>query len=595
MNEKMSTDFVVSARKYRPQTFDDVVGQMHITATLQNAVRTGKVAHAFLFCGPRGVGKTTCARILAKVLNCFNLTDNIEPCNTCDSCKGFNTSHSFNIHELDAASNNGVDDMRQLIEQVRIAPQIGKYNIYIIDEVHMLTTQAFNAFLKTLEEPPRHALFIMATTEKHKVLPTILSRCQVFDFRRITVDDIASHLGRIAVKEGIESDSEALHAIALKSDGALRDALSIFDRIVTFSGQTFTYKDVIENLNILDYDYYFRVIQFALEGNRAALLMLYHEVMNSGFDGGVFLAGLAEHIRNLLMVKDIQTAKFIDTGESARALYLTQSALLEFSALLAALELVHGAENQYKSVQNKRLWVELTLMRLASRWSEMEGAVSESALEAAKKKITHPLALESKVEVSAPVPVSVLVEKPPVQTQETKQVGMEKEAPVLAEASENIAVAGEVPNKGNYEVVRRTFSVHFKPTTQGAQPTLHRRNKPYSADELYVQWEKSVGLLPGLDDSLIKIALMRKPEILEDGSLVVGLEHKGMEPAFDEVKQQLKEILSGMLENDYITIVGKVKLHERTRMPFTNDEKYTHMAASYPVLPELKTALKLSY
>ena len=300
-------DFIVSARKYRPATFDNVVGQMHITSTLKNAIMNNKVAHALLFCGPRGVGKTTCARIMAKTLNCFNLKDDIEPCNQCESCIGFNTSHSFNIHELDAASNNSVDDIRRLIEQIRIAPQVGKYSIYIIDEVHMLSASAFNAFLKTLEEPPAHAIFILATTEKHKIIPTILSRCQVFDFHRITIDDIAQHLGKIAVAETIEAEPDALYVIAQKADGALRDALSIFDRIVTFSGNKITYQDVIDNLNILDYDYFFKITEAALNEDYKELLITYDKVLANGFDGQHFLSGLQEHYRNLLMGLDPAT------------------------------------------------------------------------------------------------------------------------------------------------------------------------------------------------------------------------------------------------------------------------------------------------
>lgn len=357
--------FIVSARKYRPQTFDDVVGQFHITSTLKNAIRNKKIAHAFLFCGPRGVGKTTCARIMAKTLNCMRLTDDIEPCNQCDSCIGFNSSHSFNIHELDAASNNSVEDIRSLIEQVRIPPQIGKYSIYIIDEVHMLSSQAFNAFLKTLEEPPSHALFILATTEKHKILPTILSRCQVFDFHRITIDDIANHLGRISVKEGIDAEPDGLHVIAQKADGALRDALSIFDRIVTFAGSKITYKDVIENLNILDYDYFFKVTDAIFEENQNELLLIFNEVLANGFDGQQFINGLAEHFRNLLVSKDERTLKLLEVGENIREKYQQQSILAEPWMLIEGLKILNTADIEYRTSNNKRLLVELSLLQLA--------------------------------------------------------------------------------------------------------------------------------------------------------------------------------------------------------------------------------------
>jgi DNA polymerase-3 subunit gamma/tau len=358
-------EFIVSARKYRPQTFDDVVGQMHITNTLRNAIKTNKIAHAFLFCGPRGVGKTTCARIVAKTLNCLQLSSSIDPCNQCESCKGFNSSHSFNIFELDAASNNSVDDIRSLIDQVRILPQIGKYSVFIIDEVHMLSANAFNAFLKTLEEPPSHAIFILATTEKHKILPTILSRCQVFDFHRITIDDMANHLARISVKEGVDAEPDALHVIAQKADGALRDALSIFDRIVTFSGNKMTYRDVIDNLNILDYDYYFKVTELAYQGNFKELLLLFNDVLNNGFDGQQFIGGLGDHLRNLLVGQDEITIKLLEVGEQIKERYYQQAKLTDVDFLMQALEIINQTDVTYRTSNNKRLLVEICLMQLA--------------------------------------------------------------------------------------------------------------------------------------------------------------------------------------------------------------------------------------
>ena len=297
-------NFIVSARKYRPQTFDTVVGQIHITSTLKNAIRSNHVAQAYLFCGPRGVGKTTCARILAKTINCFNQTKNIESCDECDSCKSFNTGNSLNIFELDAASNSSVDDIRNLISQVSFAPQIGSHKVYIIDEVHMLSSNAFNAFLKTLEEPPHHAIFILATTEKHKIIPTILSRCQIFDFNRIKIEDTVAHLAGIAKKEKVKVEEDALHIIAQKSDGAMRDALSMFDQMVSLSGNTITYKTVIDNLSILDYDYYFKVTDALIERNTSSALLIFNEILNKGFDGHHFINGLAEHVRNLLVCRD---------------------------------------------------------------------------------------------------------------------------------------------------------------------------------------------------------------------------------------------------------------------------------------------------
>ncbi|HKG07852.1 MAG TPA: DNA polymerase III subunit gamma/tau, partial [Pedobacter sp.] len=357
-------NFIVSARKYRPATFETVVGQGHITGTLKNAIKNNQLAQAFLFCGPRGVGKTTCARILAKTINCTNLTPEQEACGTCESCVSFQTGHSFNFHELDAASNNSVDDIRSLIEQVRIPPQAGKYKIYIIDEVHMLSANAFNAFLKTLEEPPSYAIFILATTEKHKILPTILSRCQIFDFNRIQVDDIASHLNKIATRENILVEADGLHIIAQKADGGLRDALSMFDQIVSYTNKNLTYKSVIENLNILDYDYYFKLTQYLTTSNISDTLLLFDEILNNGFDGNNFINGLSGHLRNLLVAKDPQTTRLLEVSENIRQKYINQSQQTQVSFILTALNLANQCDLNYKNSKNQRLQVELALIKM---------------------------------------------------------------------------------------------------------------------------------------------------------------------------------------------------------------------------------------
>ena len=356
--------FVVSARKYRPSTFNSVVGQSHITITLKNAIKNNHLAQAFLFCGPRGVGKTTSARILAKTINCFNVDVNTEPCNVCESCVSFNEGRSLNILELDAASNNSVDDIRNLVDQVRFVPQIGKYKVFIIDEVHMLSTAAFNAFLKTLEEPPPHAIFILATTEKHKIIPTILSRCQIFDFNRIKVEDMATHLAEIAQKENITFENDGLHVIAQKADGALRDALSMFDQIVTFAGNHITYKAVIENLNILDYDYYFKLTDFLLVGDVSSTLLLYNEILSNGFEGNFFVNGLAQHLRNLLVSRDNVTLQLLETSPGIKEKYKIQSAACEMAFLIKGLEICTKTEAAYKMSVNQRLLVELALMHL---------------------------------------------------------------------------------------------------------------------------------------------------------------------------------------------------------------------------------------
>ncbi len=359
-------NFVVSARKYRPDSFDTVVGQASITSTLKNSILSNQVAQAFLFCGPRGVGKTTCARILAKTINCSKVTPAGEACNKCESCTSFSNGNSLNIFELDAASNNSVDDIRNLITQVRIAPTIGTKKAYIIDEVHMLSQAAFNAFLKTLEEPPKHAVFILATTEKHKIIPTILSRCQIFNFNRITSEDIANHLGEIAEKENVQTETDALHIIGQKADGVLRDALSIFDQLISFSGGALTYDNVIKNLNILDYDYYFQTTELIKNKDLSGLLLLLNKVLEKGFEDILYMNGLASHFRNLLVSKDESTLQLLDVGDNIKEKYKTQSKENDLGFLINALEVLSNFDVHFKTSKNKRLLTEVTLMQLCS-------------------------------------------------------------------------------------------------------------------------------------------------------------------------------------------------------------------------------------
>ena len=357
-------NFIVSARKYRPQLFNTVVGQSHITNTLKNAIINKQLAQAYLFCGPRGVGKTTCARIFAKTINCFNINANGEACDTCESCTSFNSGASLNVYELDAASNNSVEDIRHLVDQVRFAPQLGEYKVYIIDEVHMLSSNAFNAFLKTLEEPPKHAKFILATTEKHKIIPTILSRCQVFNFNRIKTEDISSHLAFMAGEEGVSFEPEALQIIAQKADGGLRDACSIFDQMVAFTGNHLTYKQVVDNLNVLDYDYYFKITDSFINQNLSEIMVTFDDILRKGFDGHNFLIGLGEHLRNILVSKDPQTISLIEVSENLRQRYLEQSQKCNLNFLLKSLALISKTDVNYKSAKNQRLLVEMTLMQL---------------------------------------------------------------------------------------------------------------------------------------------------------------------------------------------------------------------------------------
>ncbi len=359
-------NFIVSARKYRPSTFNSVVGQQSITTTLKNAINKNQLAHAYLFFGPRGVGKTTCARIFAKTINCKAITSETEACNECESCLSFNENRSYNIHELDAASNNSVEDIRNLIDQVRIPPQVGKYSIYIIDEVHMLSLSAFNAFLKTLEEPPGHAIFILATTEKHKIIPTILSRCQIFDFNRIEISDMVGHLQYIAKNEHVNAEAEGLNVIAQKADGAMRDALSIFDQIVSFSGTEINYQNVIDNLNVLDYEYYFRLIDSFLAGDYGNALLIYDDILSKGFDGHNFITGLSKHLRDILICKDAATLSLMEVGASIKTKYQEQATKSSVGFLLEALEINNKFDLSYKSSNNSRLHVELALLQLSS-------------------------------------------------------------------------------------------------------------------------------------------------------------------------------------------------------------------------------------
>jgi DNA polymerase-3 subunit gamma/tau len=415
--QKIMSDFVVSARKYRPALFTDVVGQEHVTLTLKNALRSNHLAHAFLFCGPRGVGKTTCARILAKVINCQQPTADHEPCLVCSSCRSFSDNASFNITELDAASNNSVEHIRSLIDQVRFQPQQGKYKVFIIDEVHMLSPSAFNAFLKTLEEPPAHAIFILATTEKHKILPTIISRCQIYEFKRIQPISIVPHLKAICQKESITADEEALHIIAQKADGALRDALSIFDRMVAFSGNEIKYADVIENLNVLDYDYFFKMIDYFLAEDSLNILLLFDEILKKGFDEDLFINGLAAHARNVLVSKDVQTLPLLEVTGALRDRYRHQAALASSGFLLTILNLANECDLNAKMAKNKRLHVEISLLKMA-HLNRILTLPSDSTASAEEKKKPEPvLNIEAAEKVNIPVippilPVKKVVVEP---------------------------------------------------------------------------------------------------------------------------------------------------------------------------------------
>jgi DNA polymerase-3 subunit gamma/tau len=473
--------FIVSARKYRPQTFDTVVGQAHITTTLKNAIKNSQLAHAFLFCGPRGVGKTTCARILAKTINCENLQPDGEACNECHSCKSFNDGISLNIHELDAASNNSVDDIRALVEQVRFAPQAGKYKVYIVDEVHMLSSSAFNAFLKTLEEPPSYAIFILATTEKHKILPTILSRCQIFDFKRITNNDTVEHLEEIVQKEDIDAEKAALQIIAQKSEGCMRDALSILDKIVSFTDGKVTYQNTLENLNILDHDYYFKLLDYFMQQDMAGAMLLYDEINRKGFEGDLVLNGFAEFLRNLLVCKDPKAASLLDVVEGMQSKYISTSQKASNAYIVSALNILNESEINFKMARNKRLHVELAIIKLNFLQQAIELATDNGSL-VKKKRVDGPVAYKTKS-----IPSIQQKTVPPV-SGPAKLVIEEKRQPAVIEVkSEKVEVKNvqQTTTNPKSEISNQQSTINAKPLTSNRQPVTEKKGLLAALKEKY--------------------------------------------------------------------------------------------------------------
>ncbi|BDD03247.1 DNA polymerase III subunit gamma/tau [Aureibacter tunicatorum] len=590
-------NFVVSARKYRPTTFESVVGQQHITTTLKNAIKSNHLAQAFLFCGPRGVGKTTNARILAKTINCTNLTDDVEACNQCDSCKAFNQNASFNVHELDAASNNSVDDIRNLVDQVRYAPQSGKYKVYIIDEVHMLSNQAFNAFLKTLEEPPEYAIFILATTEKHKIIPTILSRCQIFDFNRITVSDIAGHLAKIALKENIEAESDALHLIAQKADGALRDALSIFDLIVTFAGSKITYQDVVQNLHILDYDYYFRQTDSLISENISEALLIFNEILQKGFDGHNFLSGLAEHFRNLLVTKDAKTLQLMDVSETVKQRYLKQSNEASMSFLLSGLNILSKFELNYKNTKNQRLHVEICLMKLAHLNSAIQFGGNASPVE--KKKVEP--SVEAK---TAAKPKAVAKSTEPLRGKTYSQTGNASSLSqtVSRPSDSSLRSTAKLPNLNQLKN-KRTNPSSEQSANSGAdsgqapqyQSEQTQKEQPLSQEGLKQAW---LAYSQELERSNNKtwLNVMKQPFTLNETTSVLTLELVSTVQLdfFERFRSELLTFLKSKLKNSSLTIqpVISERSQDNSR-PYTPQEKLSYLQEHNKHVKKLQTALGL--
>ena len=607
-------NFIVSARKYRPATFESVVGQQHITNTLKNAIKNNQLAQAFLFCGPRGVGKTTCARILAKTINCENISAQAEPCDVCDSCRSFQHGNSFNIHELDAASNNSVDDIRSLTEQVRIPPQAGKYKIYIIDEVHMLSQAAFNAFLKTLEEPPSYAIFILATTEKHKILPTILSRCQIFDFNRIRIEDIAGHLAGIAKKEEISYDKDGLHLIAQKADGGLRDALSMFDQIASFSNRDISYKAVLENLNILDYDYYFRITNNLLAENLSECLIIFDEILTNGFDGDNFIIGLASHFRNLLVGKDANTLKLLEVSEGLRQKYLQQSQETSVSMLVSALHIANQCDINYRNSKNQRLLVELALIKMchiSSALNLSSGTVIEPRATAqtgddpAKKKTE--LAQRASIETIKTDETPVISENEVIENTEIQSVIVEEPAIAIIDKQEPleeparvtkpkitvqngslIASASVIPNLSELDK-ETTRAEEEKPDyISGESRNSFTEKKLLELWTEYAEQIKKAGKI-----NLFTIMTANPPTLQEDFKIELLIENKIQEELLNFEKIDLLNFLRVKLQNFGVDIISRITEQISKKRLYTSTDKYQHMAEKNPKIEDFRKLFNL--
>ncbi len=593
--------FIVSARKYRPQNFNTVVGQLHITTTLKNAIKNNQLAHAFLFCGPRGVGKTTCARILAKTINCTNVTSDGEACNACPSCLSFDAGISLNIHELDAASNNSVDDIRSLVEQVRFAPQAGKYKVYIVDEVHMLSASAFNAFLKTLEEPPSYAIFILATTEKHKILPTILSRCQIFDFKRITTNDTVEHLQEIVTKEAIKTDKASLQIIAQKSEGCMRDALSILDKIVSFTNGEVNYQTTLEHLNILDDDYYFKLIEHLIQQDLSSALLLYDEINRKGFEGDLVLNGFSEFIRNMLVCKDAKAAVLLDVVEGIQQRFIETAKKVELAYLVSALNILNDAEINFKLARNKRLHVELTLIKLNFLQQAIELSVHEGTV-VKKKLINTSIAFKAK-------PISTLYLKPPAPTKNGKLI-IETNQTTQPNNTENKPLS--TPTNSNINSINNTTSIAS--TGNGTKKNLlsalrDKYGDKYAIEEVKeaedLQLEKLQQYWNEYAEELdrqqkhssaatFKIA---KLELISEIKFKVTVTALTAQKFVEQEKMVLTDFIHQKFNNRSITFSIEVEETEKAEIPqhlvLNSRQRFERIAEQYPLVKELKDKLRL--
>ena len=604
-------NFVVSARKYRPITFDTVVGQSSITNTLKNAIRNNTLAQAFLFCGPRGVGKTTCARIMAKTINCLNPTENMEACNECESCRAFNNNASFNIYELDAASNNSVEDIRSLVDQVRIPPQIGQYKVYIIDEVHMLSAAAFNAFLKTLEEPPAYAKFILATTEKHKIIPTILSRCQIFDFKRITVDDIAKHLAYVAQSEGVNAEPEALNIIAQKADGALRDALSIFDQMVSFSGKNITYKDVIDNLNVLDYDYYFQIVDHILRGETSDILLILNDIISKGFEPQHFVSGMGNHLRSLMVCKDPSTVQLLEVSEQLRQRYLTQSQACPMPFLIRALEINNKCDIDYRAANNKRLHLEIALLKMC--------ALCSQALNMPTAQV-QPTQMPQNRSAQNTNPIPSGVSTPSTSSGTATTATTKAPDPAIQEATRRVDGPTNKPTPQQSQPSNSTVqqSTVQQSTIQQPTPTLRPRgttssisinkamqqaeqkaeekeetwNTPFTQEQLGAAWADFVNRYKNISPNFAAALSKYTPKLIGNLEIHFNVDNLLFERD-TEGMSALRHHLKQSLHNNQFQLKPEVMERPAEIDAYTDKDKFEKMAEERPFLRTLQAELKL--
>ena len=596
-------EYIVSARKYRPTSFDTVVGQQALTTTLKNAVKSGKLAHAYLFCGPRGVGKTTCARIFAKAINCLTPTADGEACGQCESCQAFNEQRSFNIFELDAASNNSVEHIKTLMEQTRIPPQIGKYKVFIIDEVHMLSTAAFNAFLKTLEEPPAHVIFILATTEKHKILPTILSRCQIYDFERMTVRNTIDHLKSVAEKEGIQYEEEALAVIAEKADGGMRDALSIFDQAASFSQGNITYQKVIEDLNVLDSENYFQIIDLSINNKVADIMVLLNSIINKGFDAGLLIQGLAKHVRNVLMAKDPQTLPLLEVSDQQRQRYQEQAQKCETRMLYEALRLMNQCDINYRQSSNKRLLVELTLIEIAQITQPDEGAGSgrkpRRLKSLFKQLIQQPQPQKNtaqQVAAAEPVvsPTPVSASQPSASDSQPSTPISQPSAPTTSyQSSSRPQLKSHVGFTWNN--LRGTSNRQTGQHASAAQEASGDKStdKTFSQQELELQWMLMCNRMPQRLSGIATRMKNMNPSILEFPALEVVVDNQLAMEQMEQIKGSIVNTLKRDLHNSAITLAIRVAKQEEHEQILTRREQYEVMEKENPSIANLRELLSL--